>query len=160
MKDKDDTCRNCSFNWRKSQLLKVRCLSLWIYVSQKGKNYIRKERDALVRETPSTIVIVKISIPKASQFIVLENVLIFGKKYVPQRLRLLEGGGGETLFRQILFECAIASPGSSLIRPTGWSLSKIFWFLDNTFTFWLNTVLTSLLALFSSLFQSFINKIW
>ena len=40
-----------------------------------------------------TIVIVKMSIPKV-KIAVLKNMLIFDEKYLPQSVRLLEGGGG------------------------------------------------------------------
>ena len=50
-----------------------------------------------------TIVIVKISIPEVT-IAVLKNLLIFGEKYLPQSVRLLEGGGVETLFGRIPFE--------------------------------------------------------
>ena len=60
-----------------------------------------------------TIVIVKISIPKV-KIAVLKNLLIFGEKYLPQSVRLLEGGGVETLFGRIPFEHGLSLPGASL----------------------------------------------
>ena len=60
-----------------------------------------------------TIVIVKISIPEV-KIAVLKNLLIFGEKYLPQSVRLLEGGGVETLFGRIPFEHRFFLHGSSL----------------------------------------------
>ena len=53
------------------------------------------------------------SIPKV-KIAVLKNLLIFGKKYLPQSVRLLEGGGVETLFGNMPFEHALSLSGSSL----------------------------------------------
>ena len=53
------------------------------------------------------------SIPKV-KIAVLKNLLIFGEKYLPQSLRLLEGGGVETLFGRMPFEHAFSLHGSSL----------------------------------------------
>ena len=55
------------------------------------------------------------SIPKV-KIAVLKNLLIFGEKYLPQSVRLLEGGGVETLFGRIPFEHASSLCGASLIR--------------------------------------------
>ena len=60
-----------------------------------------------------TIVIVKMSIPKV-KIAVLKNLLIFGEKYRPQSVRLLEGGGVETQFGRIPFEHALSLCGPSL----------------------------------------------
>ena len=53
------------------------------------------------------------SIPKV-KIAVLKNLLIFGEKYLPQSVRLLEGGGVETLFGRIPFEHASSLCGASL----------------------------------------------
>ena len=53
------------------------------------------------------------SIPKV-EIAVLKNLLIFGEKYLPQSVRLLEGGGVETLFGRIPFEHASSLCGASL----------------------------------------------
>ena len=45
---------------------------------------------------------------------VLKNLLIFDEKYLPQSVRLLEGGGVETLFGRIPFEHRSFLHGSSL----------------------------------------------
>ena len=45
---------------------------------------------------------------------VLKNLLIFNEKYLPQSVRLLEGGGVETLFGRIPFEHALSLCGASL----------------------------------------------
>ena len=48
---------------------------------------------------------------------VLKNLLIFGEKYLPQSVRLLEGGEGvETLFGRMPFEHAFSLHGSSLTQ--------------------------------------------
>ena len=60
-----------------------------------------------------TIVIVKMSIPKV-KIAVLKNLLIFGEKYLPQSVRLLEGGGVETLSGRMPFEHAFFLRGASL----------------------------------------------
>ena len=60
-----------------------------------------------------TIVIVKMSISKV-KIAVLKNLLIFGEKYLPQSVRLLEGGWGvETLFGRMPFEHAVSLSGAS-----------------------------------------------
>ena len=59
-----------------------------------------------------TIVVVKMSIPKV-KIAVLKNLLIFGEKYLPQSVRLLEGGV-ETLFGRMPFEHALSLHGASL----------------------------------------------
>ena len=53
------------------------------------------------------------SIPKV-KIAVLKNLLIFGEKYLPQSVRLLEGGGVESLFGRIPFEHASSLCGASL----------------------------------------------
>ena len=53
------------------------------------------------------------SIPKV-KISVLKNLLIFGEKYLPQSVRLLEGGGVETLSGRIPFEHAVSLCGASL----------------------------------------------
>ena len=55
------------------------------------------------------------SIPKV-KIAVLKNLLIFDEKYLPQSVRLLEGGGVETLFGRIPFEHRSFLYGSSLRR--------------------------------------------
>ena len=60
-----------------------------------------------------TIVIVKISIPEV-KIAVVKNLLIFGEKYLPQSVRLLEGRGVETLFGSMPFEHAVFLHGPSL----------------------------------------------
>ena len=45
---------------------------------------------------------------------VLKNLLIFGENYLPHGVYLLEGGGGEMLYGQILFEHAVSLKGASL----------------------------------------------
>ena len=45
---------------------------------------------------------------------VLKNLLIFGEKYLPQSVRLLEGQGVETLFGRMPFEHAVSLCGASL----------------------------------------------
>ena len=62
-----------------------------------------------------TIVIVKISIPKV-EIAVLKNWRIFGEKYLPQSVRLLEGGI-EMLFGRIPYEHAVSLQGASLTHP-------------------------------------------
>ena len=57
------------------------------------------------------------SIPKV-KIAVLKNLLIFGEKYLPQSVRLLEGGGVETLFGRMPFEHALSLHGASLTLPT------------------------------------------
>ena len=52
------------------------------------------------------------SIPKV-KIAVLKNLLIFDEKYLPQSVRLLEGGGGETLSGSIPFEHAVSLSGAS-----------------------------------------------
>ena len=47
------------------------------------------------------------SIPEV-KITVLKNLLIFGEKYLPQSVRLLEGRGVETLFGRMLFEHAVS----------------------------------------------------
>ena len=54
------------------------------------------------------------SIPKV-KIAVLKNLLIFGEKYLPQSVRLLEGGAAEMLFGRIPFEHALSLPGASLM---------------------------------------------
>ena len=53
------------------------------------------------------------SIPKV-KIAVLKNLLIFDEKYLPQSVRLLEGGGVETLFGRIPFEHRFFLHGASL----------------------------------------------
>ena len=53
------------------------------------------------------------SIPKV-KIAVLKNLLIFGEKYLPQSVRLLEGGGVETLFGRIPLEHPLCFAGASL----------------------------------------------
>ena len=67
-----------------------------------------------------TTVIVKISIPKV-KIAVLKNLLIFGEKYLPQSVRLLEGGGVETLSGRMPFEHAFFLHGASLCHSTSQS---------------------------------------
>ena len=62
-----------------------------------------------------TTVIFKITIPKV-KIAVSKNLPIFGEKYLPQSVRLLEGGGVETLSGRIPFEHAYFLRGASLIR--------------------------------------------
>ena len=58
------------------------------------------------------------SIPKV-KIAVLKNLLIFDEKYLPQSVRLLEGGGGvETLFGRMPFEHALSLHGASLSGPS------------------------------------------
>ena len=60
------------------------------------------------------MVIVKISIFEV-KIAVLKNLLIFGAKYLPKTVRLLEGGVGvEMLFGQIPFEHLKSLDKSSL----------------------------------------------
>ena len=70
-----------------------------------------------------TIVIVKISISKV-KIAVLKNLLIFGEKYLPQSVRLLEGGGVETLFGRMPFEHGFSLHGASLSRLIWVSISS------------------------------------
>ena len=58
------------------------------------------------------------SIPKV-KIAVLKNLLIFGKKYLPQSVRLLEGRGVETLFGRMPFEHALSLHGASLTTRGG-----------------------------------------
>ena len=60
-----------------------------------------------------TIVIISISIPKVKNA-VLKNLLIFGEKYLPQSVRLLEGRGVEMLFGRMPVDYAISLCGASL----------------------------------------------
>ena len=53
------------------------------------------------------------SIPKV-KIAVLKNLLIFGEKYLPQNVRLLEGGVVETLFGRMPFEHALSLHEASL----------------------------------------------
>ena len=53
------------------------------------------------------------SIPKV-KIAVLKNLLIFGKKYLPQSVRLLEGRGVEMVFGKMPFEHAVSLRGASL----------------------------------------------
>ena len=86
------------------------------------------------------MIIVKMSIPK-DKIAVLKNLLIFGKKYLPQSVRLLEGGGVETLFGRIPFEHRSFLRGASLTQddiPYNeiycnfelWTLSLELWALN------------------------------
>ena len=50
-----------------------------------------------------TLDIVKMSIPEV-KITVLKNLLIFGEKYLPQSVRLLEGGG---VLKRYLAECRL-----------------------------------------------------
>ena len=82
-----------------------------------------------------TIVIVKMSIPKV-KIAVLKNLLIFGEKYLPQSVRLLEGGGVESLFGRIPFEHAVSLYGASLrggVNPYGQPDRKISVFFFDGF---------------------------
>ena len=54
------------------------------------------------------------SIPKV-KIAVLKNLLIFGEKYLPQSVHLLEGGWVEMLFGRMPFEHAVSFRGASLI---------------------------------------------
>ena len=60
-----------------------------------------------------TTVIVQIYIPKV-KIAALKNLLIFGEKYLPQSVRLLEGRGVETLFGRMPFEHELSLHEASL----------------------------------------------
>ena len=71
-------------------------------------------------------VIVKISIPKV-KIAVLKNLPIFGEKYLPQSVRLLEGRGVEMLFGSMPFEHALSLHGASL---RGSTMICWWWYTD------------------------------
>ena len=69
------------------------------------------------------------SIPKV-KIDVLKNLLIFGEKYLPQSVRLLEGGGRgvETLFGRKPFEHAVSLFEASLITngvSMSWAVGEL-----------------------------------
>ena len=64
------------------------------------------------------------SIPKV-KIAVLKNLLIFGEKYLPQSVRLLEGGGVESLFGRIPFEHAVSLYGASLRGLTRLQVKRV-----------------------------------
>ena len=66
------------------------------------------------------VVIVKISIPKV-KIAVLKNLPIFGEKYLPQSVRLLEGGG-ELKRYSAEFRLNMQHPcvGLPLLVPVNW----------------------------------------
>ena len=56
------------------------------------------------------------NIHSQSQNRCLQNLPIFGEKYLPQSVRLLEGRGVETLFGRMPFEHAVSLSGASLTQ--------------------------------------------
>merc|ERR1719285_1324188 len=80
-----------------------------------------------IKESCLTTAIVKISIPKV-KIAVLKNLLIFGEKYLPQSVRLLEGWGVETLSGRIPFEHGVSLTGASLKSLNLLLLKLVFFF--------------------------------